>query len=72
MPIRIAEGEDMAQKSRYFRQGQLDFERSVSSDQNPYLQTGDNAKRQEWFSGWYHARIVKRLGHIFAKYNLTF
>jgi hypothetical protein len=57
MPIRIAEGEDMAQKSRYFRQGQLDFERSVSSDQNPYLQTGDS---------------VKRLGHIFAKYNLTF
>ena len=55
-----------------YEQGKLAYCAGQPSSDNPFPPIGgSSAERIRWFDGYFDARIVARLGHIFRKWNLT-
>ncbi len=55
------------------KEGGVAFREGV--EENPYpSDMGSGAMsglRIAWWTGWYDAKVFKKLGHIFKKYNMT-
>ena len=56
-----------------YTQGKKAFLNGRGTEANPYPSgsvAAKKGKREQWFDGWYDARIGQRLGHILEKYGL--
>ncbi len=38
----------------------------------PHEKGGGNGKRGDWWTGWFDARTLDRLGHIFKRCGMTY
>jgi len=65
---------ELNMKSSAYEAGHRAFVEGRGEDANSHrvgvgTSGGFNMKRAEWFDGFYDARITRRLGPIFAKYD---
>lgn len=58
-------------KLNEFEAGKVSFNVGLSEYDNPHpKENGNNQDRKDWFDGFFHAQIGKRLESVFIKYGV--